>query len=67
MCCTGFPTEVACAVVWTAVFGGRVASSFGSLGRHDKYILGAAYILSVLTVSQYPNSDTYASVAPSAC
>jgi hypothetical protein len=31
-------------VVWTAVFGGRVASSFRSPGRSHKYISGGAHV-----------------------
>ena len=35
-----YSTQTTCAAVWAAVFGRRVASSFSSLGRLDKYISG---------------------------
>ena len=37
-------TQTTCAPVWTAVFGGRVASSFRSLSRPYKYISGGAHV-----------------------
>jgi hypothetical protein len=37
-------SQTTCAAVWTAVFGGREASSFRSLGRPYKYISGGVHI-----------------------